>query len=279
MDRIYPVTKASEEIETVATVDKQIVGTQRKHGAGFAYYLGFRPRDDQAGSLGKEARTWFEILSAAGAYPPSGKFASINDNTEYLSRSTEYLTTRFPNGTVVVASHYKSHRESWPGGFARNAEEDERILQENPLPSDSINLRSFMVNGHKVDYSGRLILAFNVDGQKRLVGFEGHDCDRISIDGKEFVLSSQKQTHITWAPVAQARRIKGKAFMQIFLNGSGEISIPLETKRTQLQLWAEEAVPGSRGKLIPFKMENGMLIVNATSETNGRWLYLTGIGE
>jgi len=279
VDRIYPVNKASEEIETVATVDHQIVGTKRKHGAGFAYYLGFRPRDDQAGSLGREARTWFEILSAAGAYPPSGKLAGINDNTEYLSRTTDYLTTRFPNGAVIVASHYKSHRESWPGGFARNAEEDERILQQNPLPSDSIHLRGFKVNGHEVDYSGRLILAFNVDEQNHLIGFEGHDCDRITIDGKEFVMSSQKQPQITWAQVAAARRIKGKAFLQIFLNGSGEISIPLETKKTQLQLWAEGSVPGSKGKSIPFKMEKEVLKINADRETNGRWIYLIGKEE
>ena len=64
----------------------------------------------------------------------------MNDNTEYVSRTTDYLATRFPNGATVVVRHYNSHRETWEGGFSRNPEEDAAALAANPLPSDEISL-------------------------------------------------------------------------------------------------------------------------------------------
>ena len=275
VDRIYPVD-VSDGSEIVANLGDQVIGAKRKYGKGQTCFLGFRPRDDQSASLGREQRTWVEILYALGAYPPTGRFTDANDNTEYLSRSSDYLTTRFPNGTTVIARHYRRHAESWPGGFSRDKAEDEKIIRQNPLPSDRIRLQNFKVNGRQVRYDGRLVLAFNTDERGDLVAFEGHNCDRIIIDGKKYIFSAQKQPYLAWAPVAAARQIPEKAFFQIFLQGSGEISIPFTTDRKNLKLLTQGRIPGAKGKEVPFKFENGRLKIKADAENTNRWLYLTG---
>ena len=109
-----------------------MVGTLRRfEGGGSATFLGYRPRDDQARSLGYEMRNWFEVLSALGAYPPTGRFEGCNDNTEYLSRTSRYLICRFPNGAVTIAPHLREVEENWPGGFARDVEHDRGVLQDH----------------------------------------------------------------------------------------------------------------------------------------------------
>ena len=75
-------------------------------------------------------RTWFEILSALGAYPKTHPDLPINDNPSVVSRTTPYVACRFPNGTTSIATHYRSHEESWPGGFHRDAEKDKAKADE-----------------------------------------------------------------------------------------------------------------------------------------------------
>jgi hypothetical protein len=109
-DHIYPVSPR-QGTEAVAKVKRWTVGTYRAHpGGGSATFLGYRPRDDQSASLGYETRNWFEILDTLGAYPPTGRFSGVNDNTEYLSRTTGYLVTRFPNGVVSLAPPHQARR-------------------------------------------------------------------------------------------------------------------------------------------------------------------------
>ncbi|MDQ1257591.1 MAG: hypothetical protein QG656_2197, partial [Candidatus Hydrogenedentes bacterium] len=128
VDRVYPVTPR-EGVTVAARMKKHVVGAHRTlDGGGSVTYLGFRPRDDQSASLGYETRCWFDVLTTIGAYAPTGAFPGVNDNTEYLSRTTDYLCCRFPNGTVAIAPHLQRLEECWPGGFARNAEEDKAIV-------------------------------------------------------------------------------------------------------------------------------------------------------
>jgi hypothetical protein len=275
MDRIYPV-KIGSDCEVIAMADKDTVGSLRRVGKGTVCYLGFRPRDDQAASLGREQRVWFEILNTLGAYPASGHFAGINDNTEYLSRTTDYLCTRFPNGATIIARHYRRHPESWPGGFSRDVKQDEEIIRKNPLPTDTIQLKNFKVNRHEVSYDGRLIMAFNTDKQGNLSAFEGHNSDRVTVDGKTYIFSDKKQRRIAWAPVAQERRLPGKAFLQIFVSDAGEVTIPLQTDKKNLKLYKEGQTPGSRGEEISFSYSRGQLRINIDKSQSGRWLYLTG---
>jgi len=105
VDHIYPVAPR-EAAEMVASIQKQIVGTHKKlENGGSLTFLGFRPRDDQAQSLGYDIRTLFDILTALGAYPASGKFSGVNDNTEFISRTSDCFVNRFPNGAIGLAPH------------------------------------------------------------------------------------------------------------------------------------------------------------------------------
>ena len=141
---------------------------------------------------------------------------------------------------------------------------------------DNISLKNFKVNGHQLDYEGRLILAYNSDQSGNLIAFEGHDCDRIQLDDKIFVFASQKQKHLAWAPVAANRQIFNKAFFEIYIDGSGEIAIPLTTSRKNLKLFAEGTVPGSMGKKVAFIFENGYIKIQANEQNTRRRLYLVG---
>jgi hypothetical protein len=103
----YLSRSTSEGTTILATCKGNIVGTCKQINTGKAVFLGFRPRDNQSESLGKETRWLFDILSAMNAYPVSGTFQDYNDNPDYLSRNTPYMFPRFPNGTIAVAPHYK----------------------------------------------------------------------------------------------------------------------------------------------------------------------------
>ncbi|MBN1349217.1 hypothetical protein JXJ21_07400 [candidate division KSB1 bacterium] len=273
VDRIYPVTP-SPGTEIMARVNNSVVGTLK----GNACFLGFRPRDDQSASLGEEQRSLFEILFALNAYPPTGIFPGVNDNTEALSRTTPYLCTRFPNGTTIITRHYRTHAESWPGGFARNTEEDRKIIEQNPLPNDSIHLQQFKINGHEVTFEGRLILAFNVDETGQLIAFEGHDCDGIKINGTHYKFAKEKQDYIAWTPVSKNRQLPNQAFFQIFREGTDDLSIPLKTNRKHIKAYLEGTSPGSKGEAIPIAFSNSRLNLSADFRT-GRWLYVTGDGS
>ncbi len=109
-----------------------------------------------------------------------------------------------------------------------------------------------------------------------MIAFEGHDCNQIQLDDKTFTFSREKQKHLAWAPVAANRQIPNQAFFQIYVDGSGEITIPLKTDRKNLRLFTEGMVPGSMGKKVPFISENGYIKIQANEQTTRRPLYLVG---
>ncbi|NLI01458.1 MAG: hypothetical protein GX446_18425 [Chthonomonadales bacterium] len=272
VDSVYPI-KPRANAEVVARTQAGIVGTlvRRENGAQ-AVALGFRPRDDQSQSLGYESRWWFEILNALGAYPASGEWTDTNDNTEYLSRTTPYLWCRFPNGAVAVAPHFRTGEESWPGGFARNAEQDAEIMKNVAMPSEAIELEEQRVNGHTVTYRGTWAMTFRkLDGV--LAAFAGSGCDRITLDGKEIVFADRPIGQLAWAPVLPDRRVPGGAVLQAMVYGTGKLSIPLAPGLRPTRLYAEGPTPGSRGPEVPCKVEDGALRFEVTSELSGRWLY------
>ena len=275
VDHVYPVNPTGSS-RAIARVHEDLVGTLRETGQGRACFLGFRPRDDQSQSLGYEVRTLFEILNALNAYPPTGIFPETNDNTEYVSRNSEYLCTRFPNSTNIIARHYRTHAETWYNGYGRDRELDLKILAENPLPPDDIKLEGFKVNGHSIDFEGSLLVAFRLNEHNELVAFNGKDCDQISIDGMKYVFANHVLDEIAWAPVEDRRQLPGKAFFMVYFEGQGEVEIPLTTSRKDLQLFTEGDIPGTMGKTISFDYQNNKLQIQLTEENTGRWLYLTG---
>lgn len=274
VDRVYPLTPR-EGVETVARMKNWTVGTQRAlPGGGSVTVLAFRPRDDQSASLGYEARHWFEILDTLGAYPSTGAFPEVNDNPDYVSRTSPYMTCRFPNGAVAVAPHLRDVEEGWPGGFARKREEDEQIVAQLTLPSERIALDDFKAAGHTVTYEGDQCVTFRVDENGVLAAFAGAGSDRITIDGKTTVFADRPMGLVSWAPVEENRRVPDGAVMLVFLAGEGEVRIPSVGLPKAVQVVAQGAKPGSRGETIPSRIEEGILIIEAGPRTNHRWLYV-----
>jgi len=272
VDRVYPVALL-EGTRPVASVKKDIVGVHRLLASGgSATFLGYRPRDDQSGSLGYETRAWFEVLTALGAYPPTGRFAE-NDNTEYISRTTAYLCCRFPNGAVTIAPHLREIEESWPGGFARDQEHDQAVLRRIALPSRRLALQDVAVNGHRVTYTGEGAVAFRVDEQGTLLAFAGSGATEITVDGRRTVFAEGDGAELAWAPVPSERRVAGGALLQIKINSAGRFRIPMAALPPQLQLISEGAAPGSRGVGVPLYRTDDVLQVTITSELAGRWIY------
>lgn len=272
-DRIYPAA-ARPGTHIVARVKEHIVGTQRVlPGGGTATYLGFRPRDDQSRSLGVEIRTWFETLRALGAYPSTGKWKAFNDNTEVVSRTTPYLTCRFPNGAIAIAPHFCETEEGWNGGFARDRKADEAYLKAHPLPSDALDLKDFRVNGRRVTYKGTHAVTFRADRSGRLLAFAGSQCSEITIDGRRTVFADKPIGQLAWAPIQDARKVPGGAVLQIMVYGTGTIRIPAHHLPGKLLVVAEGPTPGSRGEPVASSLRDGVLNVTVDAKSQGRWLY------
>lgn len=272
-DHIYPVT-LNDGVEEVARVKRWAVGSYRNYpGGGSATYLGFRPRDDQSSSLGYDPQTWFQILDVLGAYPPTGKFAGLDDNTESISRKSDYLVTRFPNGALSFAHHLRKLDETWNGGgeLPKSKPSD---FEGNPLPPNAVHLNDLHVDGHTVTYDGSGAMAFRLDDRGNLISFAGGGSRSITIDRKAVVFADRLVDRIGWAPVTKPRRVSGGAMMQIMVQGSGLIRIPMAGAENSVSLVAEGATPGSRGVNVPVKLEKGVLAFTATPVNSGRWLYV-----
>lgn len=273
VDRLWPVSPAAGA-ETLARLEEQIVGVQRAlPGGGSVTFLGFRPRDDQAASLGYETRTWFEILRALGAYPGS-RPDSDEDNPTVVSRQTPWLATRFPNGAIALAAHYRRHPESWGGGFHRDAEADRIALEKNPLPEDRLDLRGLRVAGRTLDFQGRLVMAFRLDARGRLIAFAGYDCDRIRIDGREHVFADHPMPHVAWAPVAAERRVPGGAVMELWVQGEGDLRIPLAEDLSAARLFLQGPRPDAAGAAVPARVESGELRLHAQAGWGAAHLFV-----
>lgn len=265
VDLTYPV-EAEAAAESVALVSQQTVGVHRRVGnSGSTTFLGFRPRDDQAASLGEEVRTWFEILLALGAYPKSRPELPRNDNPSVVSRTTPYVACQFPNRTTAVAIHYRSHEESWSGGFHRDAEKDQEALAQNPLPSDRLELRDLAVSGHRVDFTGTLAFAFRLDAREKLIAFAGYDCAQIAIDGRTHTFADQPVALAAWAPVQRERRVPGGAVLELWVQGAAEFQIPLAEGVNAGRLFNAGSRPGSVGAAVASTIADGTLHFKSSS--------------
>ncbi len=262
VDHIYPVT-AEAGTSRLAFCDGQLLGT----GKDRAYYFGFRPRDDQSGSLGYETRTLFEILDKLGAYPATGKFTGINDNPEHVSRTSEYLATRFPNGATSIVRHYRTHRESWDGNFSRDQEQDRKVLEINPLPPVEIDIDNFMVNGHKISYNGRLNMAFRMNETNELIAFEGQNCKQVKIDGKTYEFSDTPLQKIAFSPSANTEKDE----MLIQINGESKVTIPISKNIVSKKL----KLLDHQGKDVSFRIRRDAFLFTINADLNNQWLTMS----
>lgn len=265
VDLVYPVEPATEAgLEVVARLRTQVIGIRRlRPEGGSTIYLGFRPRDDQAGSLGDEVRTWFEILRAMGAYRTGRPDSRDTDDPSVVSRTSPYLATRFPNGAIAVAAHYRSHVESWPGGFHRDDAKDAEILKANPLPSDELALDGLVVAGRRLGFRGRGLMAFRRDDAGRLISFAGSECDRIRIDDVDHVFADRPVAFVAWAPVHASRRVPGGAVLELWVHGEARLRIPCREAAATGRLVRAGGRPGMAGEPVPAQLRDGILEVEA----------------
>lgn len=282
VDHIYPVTPEAG-VEVVAQFNEHVVGTVRRGvNGGIAVFLGYRPRDDQSRSLGYDVRNWYEVLSALGAYPPTGKIPGVNDNTEHLSRTGNYLVTRFPNGAVSIAPHTREIVESWSGGFARNRQEDEQVLKQMKLPSDRVQVQNFAVNGHRVTVDTKGAVTFRVDEQGELVAFCGADCTEIKVDDNHARFAERIGEHpialVMWAPIAPERRVPGGAVMELQVHGAARLMLSEKLFPRAFRLYLEGTTPGSKGRELPFRREEGKVVIDVLPELSGRWIFVVPAG-
>jgi hypothetical protein len=287
VDRFFPLAPG-DDAEVVAQVHTGgpegavCVGARKVYpGGGQALCLGFRPRDDQAASTGVEARTWFEVLRALGAYPGA-------DHPVVLSRTTDLLASTFPNGTVALCPHYRRHAESWPGGFYRDAELDEALLAENPPPDDAIALEALSVAGQTVSYVGRHAVAWRCDGQGRLRAFAGSACTGITLDGVAYRWS-EAPVDLAWHPLGEAFATEDVVpLYRIWVGVTGDVRVPLALPEGDVEVWlgaykpgrtpAEEPVHSRVGygaRRVAFELgEDGALQMTVDTATVGHWLYV-----
>ena len=273
VDFTYPI-EPDAGAEVVARLGQKVVGVHRAlPGKGTTTFLGFRPRDDQAASLGVEVRTWFEILSALGAYPGSDPKAAGNDNPSVVSRTTPYLACRFPSGATSVGAHYRTHEESWGGGFHRDAKQDEEALKRNPLSPATLALRDFRVNGHRVTFDGELTMTFRLDDAGSLAGFAGYNSQKVAVDGREFVYASRPIYLVAWAPVLPQRRVTGGAIMEIWVHGEAAMSLPLPAGVKGGELYFAGGRPGSFGAKVACECSDGAMRFSALDAWPQKHLY------
>jgi hypothetical protein len=277
VDRVYPV-EAETGSSTAAKVGDLLVGTycEAAHG-GRAVYLGFRPRDDQAASLGMEVRTWFEVLQAIGVYPASSNSSPRNDNPSVISRTTPYVACRFPNGTTAIAAHYRQIVECWPGGFHRDDKQDEQILKANPMPSAELRFDNFSLNGRRISYTGELTVGFRLDERGSLLAFAGHSCRSIRIDDREFTFASEPMALAAWAPVLPERRVVGGAAVEIWAHGTARMRVPLPAGLKNGKLYFQGATLESLGSEIPCKCSEGNLEFDARAEWPQKHLFFVPV--
>jgi len=252
VDLAYPV-EPETSAEIVARIGGRTIGVVKSAAnGGLVMFLGFRPRDDQAASLGYETRTWFAVLRRVGAY-------GGDDDPSVVSRTSPWLATRFPNGALAVAAHYRRHIESWPGGFHRNEQQDVEILKANPLPPDILDLHGLKLSGHTLDYTGNLIVALRLDEQGRLEAFAGYNCCKVIADGREHVFADQNLPLIAWAPVLADRRVQRGAIMELWVQGDGQIAIPLPNSLERGRLMLAGAKPGHVAGEVPAVIDKAVL--------------------
>jgi len=299
VDRIFPMalqagTEPVAMLRTGGPEGQVCVGARKVYASGGqAVALGFRPRDDQAASTGVEARTWFEVLRALGAYPG-------DDNPAVISRTTGWLATTFPNGAVGVCPHYRTHPESWPGGFFRDEAQDAALMQDNPPPDDALVLDELRIAGQTVTYRGRHAVLWRseryatpADTDKLNLGwrlplsglalraFAGHECTGITLNDHTFTWADSP-VDIAWHPLGPDYATDAYIpLYRVWVGTPGAVTLPLfwptGIAHNRLEVWASDAAaprPGYGAAQIPFAVINGALHLEIDDASVLRWLYV-----
>ena len=263
-DWTYPVNPGGSQV--VARLGARVVGTIKSYrGGGRAMFLGFRARDDQSGSTGKDLRTLFDALSALGAY-------AGEDNPERVSRTSDLLANRFPNGVITVTHHFRALPEQWPGGFKRDPEQDAKIMARLNLPHRELKMDAVKLDGHVITYRGAEMLSCAVKAD-RLTAFCGHAASGITVDGREYRFTDHAVT-LAWAVVPRRELAPGvRAACRLWVSEPAEVRLPIDASRWKAVRAA--LAQGTRaGASVKARADGAALTVTVADGQQGRWLYI-----
>lgn len=135
------------------------------------------------------------------------------------------------------------------------------ILLGFSLPNFSAVIK---VNGHAVDFEGKLSLAFRVNSQNELMAFDGYQCNEIKLDGKSYVFGDKPFGRIAFMPEDETN-----SSYAIFITGEGRISLPVVVANL-----SAFKLLGPDNKKIRFQAEKNTITFNMTPELSGKWLRL-----
>jgi len=277
-DWVYPVTP--DGAETVARIGRRVVGTVKRYqSGGRAMFLGFRARDDQSASTGRDLHALFDALCAAGAYPGP-------DNPERLSRTTDILANRFPNGVITVTHHFRDLPEQWPGGFKRNPEKDAALVarlrlrgrrssasadEVVDLPPNALKF-TLRLDGHTVSYQGGEMLTYAVK-RGRLAAFCGIGAPGITVDGKRYQLTESPAT-LAWTPVSPRELGPGvRAAHRLWVSAPAAVRLPVDAR--QWKAVRAAVAQGTRAAaLVKAQAEGDSVVVSVAPGQENRWLYV-----
>ena len=141
------------------------------------------------------------------------------------------------------------------------------------MPSGALNLKDFSVNGHRLSFEGELVVAFRVDDRSALTAFAGHNCQKISINEREFVFANQPVALAAWAPVLPARRVPGGAILEVWVQGEAEMSLPLPAGVEKGELYFQGSRVGSFGEKIVCECAGGVLRFKTRNDWGQRHLF------
>jgi len=270
-DHVYPIETA--EAQVAARIGDIPVGAYVKRGLGEMLYLGFRPRDDQSRSVNnRDVSALFDILMRMNAYAPSSLEAASRPE------SSRYIANVFENGAISIANHYRTFTEDWYGSFFRDEEKDKQILNGRTLPPYDIALENARLLNHTVTYSGEGCLTFRVNANGLLTGFAGEKCDRITVNGTEYILYSEK-ADIMFTEIAKERLASPvNALMLLKADRPGVFTLPLSN-----EFFAPEAGVCPLGftetaESLPVTFNNGTLTVNVPENAAGRFIAVYQLG-
>jgi len=263
-DWVYPVQPNGAEV--IARLGTRAVGTVTRYpGGGRAMFLGFRARDDQSASTGKDLHALFDALCAIGAYAGA-------DNPERVSRIGDVLANKFPDGVITVTNHFRTLTEQWPGGFKRDPEKDAPIVARLNLPPNELHLDRLALDGHIIEYQGAETLSYAVQGG-RLAAFCGQGATGITVDGSEYRFAPRPLT-VAWRPAPKAELADGvRAAHRLWVSEPADIRLPLDARQWK-SVRGAVARDGAAGDAVAVRVDGDALVVSVAPGQQGRWLYV-----
>ena len=258
-DGIYPATPSTGV--PAALCGGQTVGVKK----GNCLYLGFRVRDDQSGSTGRDIDTLYRVLLAMGGYSEGSLEAASRDP------QARYIMNRFPNGCVTVANHYRAFEErGWKGGFFRDEEADKKALEGRQLPSESIELTDECILGHRVTCSAFGALSYRFDG--RLTAFAAGKATGITLDGTAYTLSD-RPVDLSFAQV-EKRFVAPGIQNLVMARAEGPCTLTLPVSFAPKKALACTVDWQNAQDPVTFTCRNGSVTLTVDDALAGRWIAL-----